>query len=131
LIIAVLFDHLVGGRKQRWRHGEAERLGSRGVDDQLKLGRLLNREIARLLSLENAIDIAGGAAVWMAAHTPLTGISEGSRRTATRFVPGAICLSSSSHLPPTLYSKRTKPVALPLGRARLSTTPEPTGSSTF
>ena len=41
---------------------------------------------------------------------------------------GAICLSSSSHFAPMLYSKGMKPVALPPGRPRLSTKPEPTGS---
>src|SRR5262245_16737338 len=42
---------------------------------------------------------------------------------------GAICLSSSSHLPATLNSKVMKPVALPPGRAKLSTKPAPTGSA--
>jgi hypothetical protein len=52
-----------------------------------------------------------------------------SRKTATRITPGAICLSSSSHFPPMLYSKTMKPVALPPGRPKLSTKPEPTGSA--
>ena len=52
----------------------------------------------------------------------------GSRRTAARVTFGAICLSSSSHFPPMLYSAVMKPVALPPGRARLSTKPAPTGS---
>jgi hypothetical protein len=52
----------------------------------------------------------------------------GSRRTAARVTPGAICLSSSSHFPLMPYSKLVKPVALPPGRARLSTKPAPTGS---
>ena len=55
---------------------------------------------------------------------------DGSRRTATRFTPGEISLSSSSHLALKPYSNMTKPVALPPGRARLVTTPAPTGSST-
>ena len=50
--------------------------------------------------------------------------------TATRVTPGAISLSSSSHFPPKPYSYWTKPVALPPGRARLSTKPAPTGSAT-
>src|SRR6516162_2959268 len=54
----------------------------------------------------------------------------GSRRTATRFTSGAICLRSSTHFPLKLYSKFMKPVALPPGRARLSTRPAPTGSET-
>jgi hypothetical protein len=32
-----LLDHLVGGRKQRRRHGEAEHPGGLGVDHQLEL----------------------------------------------------------------------------------------------
>ena len=55
----------------------------------------------------------------------------GSRRTAARVTPGAICLSSSSHFPLKLYSNCMKPVALPPGRARLSTKPAPTGSATI
>ena len=51
-----------------------------------------------------------------------------SRRTATRITPGAISLSSSSHLPLSPYSNRLNPVTLPPGRARLSTKPAPTGS---
>ena len=53
----------------------------------------------------------------------------GSRRIAARVTPGAICLSSSSHFPPRLYSKFMNPVALPPGRARLSTKPAATGST--
>src|SRR5207253_6334495 len=54
-----------------------------------------------------------------------------SRSTAARFTPGAICLSSSSHFAVKLYSNCMKPVAFPPGRDRLSTIPEPTGSSTI
>src|SRR5262245_24087266 len=50
--------------------------------------------------------------------------------TATRVTFGAISSSSSSHLPPRLYSSAVKPVALRPGCARLSTKPAPTGSAT-
>jgi hypothetical protein len=44
---------------------------------------------------------------------------------------GAICLSSSSHFPLMLYSNAKNPVALPPGRAKLSTRPPPTGSAAY
>ena len=55
----------------------------------------------------------------------------GSRRTAARVTFGAICLNNSSHLPHKLYSNVMNPVALPPGRARLSTKPTLTGSTTI
>ena len=51
-----LFDHFVSLSEQRWRHGEAERLGSLEVDDQIKLRWGLHRQVARLLSLEDSVD---------------------------------------------------------------------------
>src|SRR5262245_48498737 len=64
----------------------------------------------------------------MAANKLVAAAWVASRRTATRVTPGAICLSSSSHFPPMLNSQIMKPVALPPGRAKLSTKPAPTGS---
>ena len=51
----------------------------------------------------------------------------GSRSTATRFTPGEISLSSSSHLAAMPYSNKMNPLALPPGCARLATTPAQTG----
>jgi len=50
---------------------------------------------------------------------------------ATRLSPGAISESSSSHLPPSVGSKRAKPVAFPPGRSSRGTTALGTGSPTF
>jgi hypothetical protein len=56
-------DHLVGAREQRWRHFEAEHLGGRQIDDEIELGRLLYRDVARLRSVQNLINIFGGTPV--------------------------------------------------------------------
>src|SRR6266436_10294459 len=57
------FDHLVGAREQRRRHIEAERLNGFKIDDQLVLGRRLHWQVGRLLALEDAVDVAGRAAI--------------------------------------------------------------------
>src|SRR5262249_39022351 len=56
---AALFDHLVGGGENRIRHGHAEGLGGLEIDDELEPGRQLDRQLARLGTIENAIDIGG------------------------------------------------------------------------
>ena len=58
-----LFDHLVGASKQRRRHGEAERLGGLEVNREVILCWRLHRQIGRLLTLEDAVDVAGRAPV--------------------------------------------------------------------
>jgi len=45
-----------------------------------------------------------GATVWIAAKPPDPAGTDGSRMTATRLMPGASSLSSSSNLPPMLNS---------------------------
>src|SRR5262249_34853224 len=54
---AELLDHLIGARKHRRRHGEAERFGGLEVDDQFVFGRRLHRQIAGFLPFEDAIDV--------------------------------------------------------------------------
>src|SRR5262245_30843264 len=54
---AELFDYLIGGSDQGRRNGEAEHPRGPGVDDQLELGRLHDRQIRRLRALEDAAGI--------------------------------------------------------------------------
>ena len=70
-----------------------------------------------------------GAMAWITANMLVPEPWVGSRTTATRVTLGAISLSSASHFPLKLYSSVINPVALPPGRARLSTRPAPTGSA--
>jgi hypothetical protein len=51
-----LFDYLVGDGEQPRREAESERLGGVQVDDELELGRLLDRKIGRLGALDDFID---------------------------------------------------------------------------
>src|SRR3954465_2901840 len=57
-----LFDHLVSSLQDRLRHGQAERLSGLEIDNQLEPGRLLNRQIGRLLTLEDLSDVSAGLA---------------------------------------------------------------------
>src|SRR5262245_1700818 len=58
-----LFDHLVGAREQSRRHLEAERLCSNQVHTEFELGRLLDRNIGRLRSAQNLVDVIRTAAI--------------------------------------------------------------------
>src|SRR5262249_26625202 len=51
------FDYLVSGSEQRRRHIEAEHPGGPGIDGQLELVRLHDRQVRRLGALEDAAGI--------------------------------------------------------------------------
>jgi hypothetical protein len=55
-----LFDHLVGAGERRLRNSQTDCLGGFEIDDQLVFGRRLNWKIDSLLTLKDAIDVAGG-----------------------------------------------------------------------
>ena len=57
-----LFNYLVGAGEDQRPDSEAERPGGLEVADEFECGRLLNRKISRLSSLQGAVDIASGAA---------------------------------------------------------------------
>src|SRR6516162_11229492 len=52
-------DHLVGGSLQGQRNRQAQRLRGLEVDDELELGRLLDRKVGWLRTLEHTINIRG------------------------------------------------------------------------
>src|SRR5262245_64933854 len=55
------FDHLVGALLENPRHVETECLNGFEVDHQLELDRSLDRKLARLRTLEDAIGVNGSA----------------------------------------------------------------------
>ena len=56
-------DDLVGAAEYRQRNCQTERLCGLQIDDQLKFGRLLDWQVARLFALEDAADIDSGLVV--------------------------------------------------------------------
>src|SRR6266849_6619059 len=59
-------NHLIRPLEERRRDGEAEGLGGLQVDHQLVVGRLLDREIAWLRSLEDLVDVERESTVILA-----------------------------------------------------------------
>src|SRR6516162_8496223 len=57
------FDHLVGEREKPIRHVDAKRLGSCEVDDEIDLGRQLDRHVGGLRSFENPAGVVAGTAI--------------------------------------------------------------------
>src|SRR5262245_27558525 len=56
-----LFDHLVGMGEHCWWYCEAQCLSGFKIDHQIVLGRCLDRHVGRFLTLEDAVDVIGGA----------------------------------------------------------------------
>ena len=67
------FDHLVGAGEQRRRHVEAERLRHDQVNDEVELGRLLDRKIGGLRPANLVDQVAGAPLKSMKATVP-TGV---------------------------------------------------------
>ena len=59
-----LFDYLVGTGAHGRRHGEAQRLSGIEIDRKVVLGWGLHWQISRLLTFEDAIDVASRAPNW-------------------------------------------------------------------
>ena len=70
---APLFDHFVGAQQERFRDCQPERFGGGQIDDEIELGRLIDRDIARLRPAQNFVSIVGGTLklvreVWSIGH---------------------------------------------------------------
>jgi|SRR5262245_30389945 len=61
---SALFDHLVGNGLKRERHGEADRVCSLEVDDELELGRLLDAKVSGFRPFENFVDKSAAWRNW-------------------------------------------------------------------
>jgi hypothetical protein len=69
------FDYLIGAERKCRRDIQPKRLGCPHVDHQFELGRLLHRQIARLTTPQNTIDICRRTSplidlVWPIRHHP-------------------------------------------------------------
>jgi hypothetical protein len=54
-----LLDHLVGGRDKIRRERKLERMGSTKIDDEIKFRRYVDRKIAGVSAVKDAVDVAG------------------------------------------------------------------------
>jgi hypothetical protein len=91
------FDHLVGEREQLVWEIEAERLRCGEINDEIELGRLLDRDVRRLRPAQDFVRILGGAPDRGSAPTC---------RASNRGVGVLKASSRSARIPPTVPATR-------------------------
>src|SRR5262249_33532795 len=147
-----LFNHLVSAAEQRQRKSEAKRLGCLEIDHELDFHSQLNREIARLFTLENPARVNAGQTISVGHVATIAHQAAGScelvrkvhrRHRVARgerdelvalFVEDRIggkgqrSCSNSSRLGASVLYRKLVPVTLPPGRLMLETRPSLTGS---
>jgi hypothetical protein len=64
LSLVRLFDHLVGAGEQGRREGDAKGLRRLEVQNEIEPGRLLDREVPRILALEHPAGVNAGLTVY-------------------------------------------------------------------
>src|SRR5262249_27622716 len=61
--LQALVDHLVSARNECGGYGQTERLRGSEIDDHLKYGWLLNRQVGRLGALQDLVNVHGSLAI--------------------------------------------------------------------
>jgi hypothetical protein len=74
-------NHLVGAQQERLRDRQPERLRRFKIDDEIVLGRLLDRDVAWLRPAQNFVDQLGGAPEQIRASLPVPPVLPGERIT--------------------------------------------------
>ena len=54
---AASFDQLIGAQQERFRDRQPEPFGGGQIDDEIELGRLFNRKLARLGAAQDLVDV--------------------------------------------------------------------------
>jgi hypothetical protein len=56
-----LFNHFVGAQQELFWNGQTDRFRRRVVDDKVELDRLLDRDVGRLRTAQNLVDVICGS----------------------------------------------------------------------
>src|SRR5262249_50294470 len=104
----VSLNRLVGGQEQFVRNGEAEHPGGRGVDDELELARLNDRQIRSLRALDDApggnADLPPGIPHIHSLHSSLVALTLHASHNRAQRNWIAVCIARDGLRHPTIHS---------------------------